>query len=71
MIEGVFCLCTRSWNFFVNVGIVIPSRESRCDDRGARLATSADDRELRVERRDDADGKGAMVFFARGRVRRP
>jgi len=71
MIEGVFCLRMKSWNFFVRVGREVLSRDSRCDDCGARLAMSADDRELRVERRDGADGTGAIVLVARGRMRRP
>ena len=40
MIEGVFCLRTKSWNFFVSVGRTPASRDSRCDDCGARLARS-------------------------------
>jgi hypothetical protein len=72
MIEGVFCLRIKSWNFFVRVGREVSSRDSRWDDdRGARLATSADDRELRAERRDEVDGNGAIVLVARGRLRRP
>lgn len=46
----------------------VSPRDCTCDDRGARLSTSAADRELRVERRDDGEGNGAIVPVARGPI---
>lgn len=62
MICGLlFCLRIKSRSLVAKVAIEVWSRDSRCDDRGARLERREDERELRAERRDEDVGIGAIA----------